>query len=192
MADARRGADAVRLRYVEALSRRLADQPEPVRRILEEKLRVAMANLARVDADAPATKDPMRIEAACAPLQELNAQIRRAREQRLGASAPGEPRDADELASVRRFRKSWERGRILDQVQQAVARRPANAGPLNSHALVLKTLDLLRELSPDYLSRFVEQVETLQWLEAARGHTLPAQAREGKAVKPARRPRRGK
>ncbi|QJW85699.1 DUF2894 domain-containing protein [Ramlibacter terrae] len=52
-------------------------------------------------------------------------------------------------------------------VAEAVARRPAQAGPLNSHVLVLQTLGMMRELSPDYLRRFIEHVETLQWLEQA-------------------------
>lgn len=192
MADTPRGVDAVRLRYAEALSRRLPAQPEPVRRILEEKLRAALAEVAAAgDATRP-PPTPARSEAARSPLQELNERIRHAREQRLGPAAPGERRDAEELASARRFRQAWERSRMLDQVQQAVARKPANAGPLNSHALVLKTLDLLRDLSPEYLARFVEQVETLQWLEAAREHAAPAPGRDGKPAKAVRRARRSK
>jgi hypothetical protein len=54
-------------------------------------------------------------------------------------------------------------------------RKPANAGPLNSHALVLQTLSLMRDLSPDYLRRFVAGVEALQWLERA-SEQLPREA----------------
>ncbi len=32
---------------------------------------------------------------------------------------------------------------------------------------MLRTLGLLRDLSPDYLRRFLSHVETLQWLEQA-------------------------
>jgi hypothetical protein len=56
-------------------------------------------------------------------------------------------------------------------------RKPANAGPLNSHALVLQVLSLMRDLSPEYLRRFVGTVETLQWLERA-GDKLPRETRK--------------
>jgi hypothetical protein len=82
-----------------------------------------------------------------------------------------------------------------EQVEQAAARKPANAGPLNSHALVLQSLALMRELSPDYLERFLRQVESLQWLDRAAAQLPQRQAgpaKGGKAAKasksqPARR-----
>ena len=43
----------------------------------------------------------------------------------------------------------------------AVSRKPANAGPLNSHLLVLHSLGMLGELSDAYLRRFLVQVESL-------------------------------
>jgi hypothetical protein len=102
---------------------------------------------------------------------------------------PGETHDPDELASVRGFRQAWARGRTLDQVELALVRKPANAGPLNSHALVLQALSLMRDLSPDYLRRFVAGVEALQWLERASGQ-LPRDA--AKAAKRGPRSRTGK
>lgn len=82
-------------------------------------------------------------------------------------AAPAAPAP-QELASARRFRRAWAANRAQDQVERAVARRPAQAGPLNSHALVLESLALMRELSPDYLRHFMAQVESLLWLERAR------------------------
>lgn len=100
------------------------------------------------------------------PLAELNAYLREASARKAAAAGPGD--DPHELASVRRFRQAWDRHRADDQVAQAVARKPAHAGPLNSHVLVLQSLALMRELSPDYLRHFLVQVESLQWLERAR------------------------
>jgi hypothetical protein len=102
------------------------------------------------------------------PLGDLNAYIRGTVQARRAAAGIADTVPPDELFSALRFRKSWESGRTLDRLQQAVARTPANAGPLNSHALVLRSLALMGELSTDYLRRFLVQVETLQWLEAAR------------------------
>ena len=88
-----------------------------------------------------------------------------------------------ELASTRRFRETWSRIAAEDLVSDAIAQGPANAGPLNPHRLVLRSLALLRNLSPDYLRRFVSHVETLQWLEQVGASMAPAKP------KPARRSR---
>ncbi|MGZ5181522.1 MAG: DUF2894 domain-containing protein [Ramlibacter sp.] len=80
-----------------------------------------------------------------------------------GAFAPA-PR---ELASVRRFRAVWADLQANQRVGEALARRPRNAGPLNSHALVLQLVDSLQATSPAYLRRLVDLVETMGWLERA-------------------------
>ena len=117
-------------------------------------------------------------EAACAPLKHLNEYIRTAS---ASAGGPEEGGTARELASVRRFRSAWGRGRSQDQLQEALARKPVQAGPLNSHVLVLQALELMGELSPDYLRHFLQHVESLQWLEQAREARAPAKA--GKPAK---------
>ena len=105
------------------------------------------------------------------PLAQLNQSIRR---------------EPDELESVRRFRRAWSSNHIHDKVEQAASRKPANAGPLNSHLLVLHSLAMLGELSDDYLRRFLVQVESLQWLDQASEKYSQRQA------KPARRSRQKK
>ena len=121
------------------------------------------------------------------PLAQLNAYIHARRVARMGEPLPGEPNDPDELLSARRFRQSFERGLTLDRVEQALSRAPAQAGPLNSHALVLRSLDLMRELSPDYLRRFLLHAETLLWLERAKAQ-YPRE--QGKGAKNAAKRRR--
>lgn len=70
-----------------------------------------------------------------------------------------------ELKSVQQFRKTWSRLSAEKQVTQALGQAPQNAGPMNSHLLVLRSLALMRDLSPDYLNRFVSYVDTLLCLE---------------------------
>jgi hypothetical protein len=167
--------DAARFGYLEALARRIPAQPAPVRERLEQKLEIGLSEfMQRVAARAPA---PRKKPTSTTPLAQLNAYIRG-----LRAASP-EGQAGDELASARAFRQAWEKTRALERVQQALARKPANAGPLNSHALVLRSLDVLRELSPDYLRRFVAQVETLQWLEQARDSLPRKPARSGRKKK---------
>ena len=98
------------------------------------------------------------------PLAALNAHIAQASQ----AAAGGLKSSADqwpELRSAQRFRETWERLSAEDAVVKATHRAPENAGPLNSHMLVLRTLGLMRELSPHYLRRFLSHTETLLWLE---------------------------
>lgn len=188
--------DPVQLHALESLARRLPRVAEPVRRVLESRLDAALTALesrghATPPPQAPTpAQDAPRSEAP-SPLAALAQHLRQARQQAQAgqpdhALAPGpadDPASARELASVRRFRQTWQRIAAEDRVSQAVGRAPANAGPLNSHRLVLHSLELLRSLSPHYLNRFVSQVETLQWLEQASRQLTPAKPR------PARRSR---
>lgn len=103
---------------------------------------------------------------AAAPLAQLNQELRaRGRSVTAASSACGQA--PAEMASVRRFRESWLRQSAQQQVAQAAVRQPVQAGPLNSQMLALRSLTLMRELSPDYLWRFLAQTDTLHWLEQA-------------------------
>lgn len=193
--------DPVRFHFLDALARRAPGQPAPVRRLLEGKLQVALAEYSRrwAQADktpaAPVRRPGARTSARkpATPLAQLNEYIRTAASAAPGTE--GERPEENELASVRRFRLAWSSSRTQDQVEQAATRKPANAGPLNSHVLVLQSLALMQELSPDYLRRFLVQVESLQWLQEAREkypRKAPQQGKANKAAqgaKPARRSR---
>ena len=87
-----------------------------------------------------------------------------------------------ELRSVQAFRDSWARIAAENEVTKAVQRGPENAGPLNSHMLVLRTLGVLQTLSPDYLRRFVAHADALLWLDQA-GPRLKQPAAKTKATR---------
>lgn len=187
--------DPARFHTLEALSRRLPGQPPPVRQLLQDKLRTGLADYAQRLALAPPRAPRARPAAPAAPaspLAQLTQHLREAAGHVQATALPDDMHARDELASVRRFRRTWSHTRSQEQVTQAVARKPANAGPLNSHVLVLQSLDLMRALSPDYLRRFLLQVESLQWLEQA-GEKYPRKQAKAAATapsaKPARKPR---
>ena len=102
---------------------------------------------------------------------------------RTATSAASQDGQTRELASVRRFRSAWSASRSQEQLEQALARKPAQAGPLNSHVLVLQALELMGELSPDYLRHFLLHVDSLQWLEQAREARTPAKAAKVKVAR---------
>lgn len=132
-------------------------------------------------------------QAAESPLAELTRYIDRVRQapadDPLAHGAQPHQHALPELNSVRRFRETWSRICAEDQVDLAVERGPENAGPLNSHMLVLRSLALMRELSPHYLRRFMAHVDALLWIEQASARLKPPAAkpkavRSAKAKKP--------
>jgi hypothetical protein len=135
---------------------------------------------------------PSALNKPCAPLAQLNQYIQKVKQDGighradsgLGRSLVSDTEASSEMASVRRFREAWSKNAAEDQVDQAVVRGPVNAGPLNSHMLVLRSLALMRKLSPDYLRRFLSHVDTLLWLDQLNHKLAPAKA------KPTRRSRK--
>ncbi len=166
--------DAVRTHYRETLLRRLQAAPEAVQRVLRERLPPPPSDADGENGGMAASVEPPRRRRSTAakartPLAELNEHIAAITGQPLAARA--------ELRSAHAFRETWSRIRAEDEVAQAVQRGPENAGPLNSHMLVLRTLGLLSELSPDYLRRFMAHADTLLWLDEAAARLKPAPAK---------------
>jgi hypothetical protein len=79
------------------------------------------------------------------------------------ATATGDP--TLELKTVRESRATWARMSVDKQLALAMKQGPKNAGPINSHNLVLRSLAMMQEISPDYLSRMVSYVDTLLYLD---------------------------
>ena len=167
----------VRFAYLEALARRAAQQPAAVRQPLIARIvREAEALAERQPAAAsPDTGNPP----PASPLTDLLAylgehtldassfpSIGTVRARRLsqpkGGAAP-----ATELKSVAYFRQTWSKLSTEQQLTQTLAQAPENAGPMNSQHLVLRALQAMRDLSPDYLQGFMSYVDTLIWLEQA-------------------------
>lgn len=66
-----------------------------------------------------------------------------------------------ELKTVRESRDTWARLSVDKQLALAMKQAPENAGPINSHMLVLRSLAMMQAISPGYLSRVVSYVDTL-------------------------------
>lgn len=180
--------DPVRWRYLELLAQRMEGQPEAVRSRLQERLaqgleamreRVAQAQPAAPVAKARGT----RIAPPLRPLAQLNAYIAAATKEAPEGQPGGEGDASPEIRSVRRFRETWSKIDAERQVDQAVVRAPENAGPLNSHTLVLRSLGLMRDLSPDYLRRFLVHVDALLWLSQAEPGGAAAEGKGGRRAR---------
>lgn len=77
-------------------------------------------------------------------------------------TAPG---SRPELKSMRYYRNTWSKMSVDKQLARALDQAPKNAGPINSHRLVLQSLALMRDISPDYLNRFTSYLDTLLCLD---------------------------
>lgn len=87
-----------------------------------------------------------------------------------------------ELKALQDIRETWAKRSTEKAVAKALDEAPEDAGPLNAHRLVVRSLMAMQEVSPEYLGRFVNQIETLLWLEQAGARLLGKQDKnaEGK------------
>ena len=165
-----------RFAYLEALARRIATQPEAVRRKLAERFNAMARDLATPVAD-PIAEAPK--ECAVSRLSELLTYInQRSNEQgeTLFSAVNTDARRTPELRSIACFQETWSRLSTEQQLAETLACAPENAGPLNSQHLALRSLQLMREIAPDYLQGFMSYIDTLVWLE----QTSPAKPASGR------------
>ena len=169
--------DPVGLHSMEVLASRTGAQRPSVQRILEEKLARSLVDFeqrfqqARLDA-----KHAIDAVAPCEPGESLG-DLTRFIERHSAGTVNGSSQDVvgqrTELKSVRQFRNTWSKLSANQQVARALNQGPKNAGPINSHMLVLRSLSLMRDISPDYLNRFVSYVDTLLCLDQRDREMLP-------------------
>ena len=180
--------DPAGFHYMEALARRGEGQSEKVQGLLETRLATALADWNRRQAQAPTDRATAPTNGP-SPLSELLRYLA------LHAQESDERNDATrtELKSVRNFRNTWSKLSADKQVKKSMDQAPKNAGPLNSHLLVLRSLGQMRDISPDYLNRFVSYADTLLCLalrEIEPSKPVAASAGPGplKKTRPRRKP----
>ena len=200
----------------QALSRLAEAQPGIVQERLQARLQALTAQIEQMQAAATAPPPAASATAVSAPasppaspLAELLAYIGEQalpdlpfaeQKSRLStvdrghgekSSAPlpiGQSAAAPELKAVAYFRDAWSRLSTEQQLTQTLAQAPENAGPMNSQHLVLRSLQVMREVAPDYLQGFMSYIDTLIWLEQV-DPTRPPTKTAGEGEK---KPRAGK
>jgi hypothetical protein len=185
--------DPVRFAYIEALSRRAAVQPEAIRQSLNAKISAAAIELASHPAPSLTPSAPT---SPASPLADLLAYISGQAHEQPGALQPSadnptvnrknRPKSKSaptsrtpqgpELKSIAIFRNEWSKLSTEQQLTQTLAQAPENAGPMNSQHLVLRSLERMRDIAPDYLQGFMSYIDTLIWLDHA-DPTKPAAGR---------------
>jgi hypothetical protein len=160
--------DPMRFRFIDALERRAARHNGQLRRVLDERLAALLSRYADDLAKMPVTADA-RSEAVSRPLGELLDHLASQTMDRKGEVAVFDPMPSSSerpiLPALEDFRKTWSAVRSDSRLRQSLAFVPTNAGPLNSAALVHRSMALMRELSPGYLRHFLAYVDDLSWLD---------------------------
>lgn len=177
LADLRRAGaaqhDPVTCHYLQALLERAGRHQGEVRRLLDARLGQALqAFQTRFELAQREALQARLGQASNAPGASLGALTRYLAQHAaapLDASQEGlSQRTAGarpELKSVRHFRNTWSKLSADRQVAKALGQGPRNAGPINSHRLVLESLALMREIAPDYLNRFMCYADALLCLD---------------------------
>lgn len=154
--------DPVRFRFIEALARRMAGQPDAAVHAIEHRLARALADFnerfERGEQQGVATQ--LEAQANSRPLAELLTHI--SRHSPVSGFAP-----LGESKAMAYFRDTWSRLSVDRQLSRSLAQAPANAGPLNSAFLLLQALKTMRDISPEYLRQFMTYADTLLWLDQA-------------------------
>jgi hypothetical protein len=164
--------DPVGFHYLETLSTRANDHQGRVRRILDDKLCVAtLAFRDRFEKAQGELMQPIAAPNTADPRETLRGLVRR-----LAQTRPDPAERQPELKSVTHFRNTWSKLSVQKQVAQALSQAPKSAGPINSHRVALRALTLMRDTSPDYLTRFMSYVDTLLRLD--RGESVPLASRK--------------
>ncbi len=184
-----RGADSfdpVRFRFMETLARRAATHGGQARRMLDDKLAKLIATYsddlesARCANGSTGSRNPAAPRASApgsgpdrGALAELVDYIAGHPTAHGDSGSAGDAgprvRAPSELKTLSYFRGTWSRLRLNQRLTQSLAKVPEKAGPLNSHHLVHRSLTLMRDLSPEYLTRFMSYVDALLWLDQANG-----------------------
>jgi hypothetical protein len=191
--------DPVRFRYLEAMAARMPDQPAAVQSVLRQRFDAALADYRMKAEQAPHGASRQRgascaVSARPSPLALLNRHIEaHLKDAHHHADTPGlhglqgDMARPSDMKSVRRFSELWSRISAEHQLAQALTRGPEQAGPLNSHRLMLRAMSLMHGLSPDYLRRFLAQADALLWLDQMNQQTSLKDggkaARRGRAKK---------
>jgi hypothetical protein len=157
--------DAVGWHYVETLARRTQAHSGPAQRLLQVRLKEALRCFevrmnGASESHAVTAPDPI----LPSPLAKLLQDMRPKNAVQASGAAQAWP---NENPRIQQFRQQLSQLSVQKQVTQAISQAPQNAGPINSHMLVLRSLGLMRDLSPDYLNRFMAHLDTLLCLDEA-------------------------
>jgi Protein of unknown function (DUF2894) len=173
--------DPVGWHYIQALAARSHASTGGAHVLLHDKLRQVLDKFTKQMQAAPHTATATGTQSRPSPLAALL--------QDIAQHSPNNPPDKPanwraESPHIQQFRHQLGKIQVQKQVSLAIAQAPQNAGPINSHMLVLRSLGLMRDISPDYLNRFMGYIDAMLSLdEAGQAKAVPKKTAAGKTEK---------
>lgn len=157
------------MHFLETLQQRLPSLPADVQQLVRQRLTRSITALsARCEQaatdHAPASAQPSERPAS---LRDVVTHWK---------AQPARP------APLLALRQALSQASVQKQVAQALREAPRHAGPINSHMLMLRSLDWLQAHAPAYLQRFMAYADTLLSLEQA-GKKKPSSSKPKKTSK---------
>jgi len=176
--------DPLGFHLIDALERRTAALGGAAHEVLQARLASLLAAYAErvAKASTPADKRP---SAARSPMRELLDALATPFDAAHAARRAAYPA----IPTLDHFREQWSRLRRAKQVRDSLKQVPETTGPLNSSALVHRSMALMSELSPEYLHHFLAYVDDLAWLEQMSSAGAPA-TDAPQPANPRKRPRK--
>jgi hypothetical protein len=104
----------------------------------------------------------------------LDDELRSQEQALIQALTGAAPARSDMPDAMRRFRETLVQGQSQRRVTRALRDGPENPRPLNSEALVIRSLAMMRDLSPSYTQRLIAYLDSLLWLQQAGRPKAPA------------------
>jgi hypothetical protein len=84
-----------------------------------------------------------------------------------GLGGPASPGGQNGFGAMQGLRQTLRQHQSEQRTTRAIREGPEAPGPLNAEALIVRSLSMMRELSPGYTHRFVSCLDTLLWLQQA-------------------------
>jgi hypothetical protein len=83
----------------------------------------------------------------------------------VDANSSHEDSAARPLKASQTMRVHQQRRAAEKRIELAIAEGPESPGPLNPQMLAIKALTIMRDISPEYINRYVSYLDTLFWVE---------------------------
>ncbi|MGK0441435.1 MAG: hypothetical protein ACJA0N_001233 [Pseudohongiellaceae bacterium] len=174
----------VRFYHIDSLLNRIKKTDNAIKHLLLDKVINAIAELTLItttedkSAAESITKASPLIELAQSLQQKSNQPVKRKirstfdnllkqQETSVFQLAEAKEQQQDDFSVVDAYRDTIAQMNTKKFIQQVINEVPKDPGPLNAHKLVIKTLTTMQGISPSYLRRIVNQIDTMFYLNEA-------------------------
>jgi len=163
--------DPLRFALMTAMAQRAAHHDGAVRHRLDARLHELAETYAGLLANPPEAKPSHRTGES--PLKQLLAQFADApRWDGAPQTVPAVQAGKEAFVAIAapmpvldEFQQLWSRIRIDSLLRQCLDSLPDDAGPLHSRVLTYRAMELMRDVSSEYLQHFIAYADVLTWME---------------------------